>query len=166
MPFQGSPPRVRGKENHTQALQPQPRITPARAGKSGTQCAERDAYADHPRACGEKLDNLYTFLTEIGSPPRVRGKVMRYGFSACKNRITPARAGKSFRKKNNARRGTDHPRACGEKQYNGATTSHVTGSPPRVRGKVSSVNVKVCRNRITPARAGKSKAGATVGHRY
>ena len=74
---QGSPPRVRGKAALWRVSRPLFRITPACAGKSAK--AERTSRCswDHPRVCGEKdlVSRQLHFST--GSPPRVRGKVLR-----------------------------------------------------------------------------------------
>ena len=93
----GSPPRMRGKailrSGELQALG----ITPAYAGKrpDGDRLpAERQ---DHPRVCGEKAALPILLRYHRGSPPRMRGKVLR-----CQNEmtvvgITPAYAGKRER---------------------------------------------------------------------
>ena len=51
----------------------------------------------------------------------------------------------------------DHPRVCGEKRYSIQRIGKGTGSPPRMRGKVSQRELKADRDRITPAYAGKRK---------
>ena len=60
-------------------------------------------------------------------------------FNAC-YRITPAYAGKRRTTFQNFYLTWDHPRLCGEK--GGLDTKHtvVIGSPPPMRGKVSTVN--------------------------
>ena len=52
----------------------------------------------------------------------------------------------------------DHPRVCGEKRKGGGTMTIKEGSPPRVRGKVLPLKVKVHDQGITPACAGKSNS--------
>ena len=51
--------------------------------------------------------------------------------------ITPAYAGKNSSSVAMSRAFTDHPRVCGEKCCFGSSCSPSTGSPPRMRGKVS-----------------------------
>ena len=51
---QGSPPRMRGKEQPGIVLADQVGITPAHAGKRGKCWANQHEIRDHPRACGEK----------------------------------------------------------------------------------------------------------------
>ena len=52
---------------------------------------------------------------------------------------------------------TDHPRACGENQEPLDLVFSQSGSPPRVRGKLSAVQLAQGNERITPARAGKTE---------
>ena len=54
-----------------------PRITPARAGKTDRVVEDPAAYTDHPRACGENWMEQTGGSAADGSPPRVRGKLMR-----------------------------------------------------------------------------------------
>ena len=131
----GSPPRVRGKLALTLAKKKSKRITPACAGKTYTTTYDSYYHRDHPRVCGENVNFWSLHCLALGSPPRVRGKQMRedkYGWHV---RITPACAGKTFRKSLPQRAGQDHPRVCGENYPVQRVSLHATGSPPRVRGK-------------------------------
>ena len=90
-----------------------------------------------------------------GSPPRMRGKVLRRRNTAGRHRITPAYAGK---RRASARRSTksgDHPRVCGEKAPALVGSDCRIGSPPRMRGKVDGGFLGSCGLGITPAYAGK-----------
>ena len=51
---------------------------------------------DHPRVCGEKSAWIAAVVNELGSPPRVRGKVFNDGIMIYYMRITPAYAGKRY----------------------------------------------------------------------
>ena len=51
----GSPPHVRGKENHPKGIQRGGGITPACAGKSDSKGLLVWMARDHPRVCGEKI---------------------------------------------------------------------------------------------------------------
>ena len=131
----GSPPRVRGKVC-TVPLRPfAVGITPACAGKSAIPCFWPLPHWDHPRVCGEKVFTRKFFCFKVGSPPRVRGKVVQRGAKLAANGITPACAGKSRigGKYHSTKR--DHPRVCGEKNARPERTGKPEGSPPRVRGK-------------------------------
>ena len=65
--------------------------------------------------CGEKFPGLYRLGKEMGSPPRVRGKVRTVSLEDIKQRITPACAGKRAVRKVTSIVIKDHPRVCGEK---------------------------------------------------
>ena len=111
----GSPPRVRGKDLLFLPFLHLNRITPACAGKSILQLFYPLTGKDHPRVCGEKCDFADECTSPLGSPPRVRGKVLlklEYTFAI---RITPACAGKRKREPLTKHMVKDHPRVCGEK---------------------------------------------------
>ena len=71
------------------------RITPAYAGKSSTQFRPEKALKDHPRLCGEKPSVISDNDFLPGSPPPMRGKVVKNATCQNHTRITPAYAGKS-----------------------------------------------------------------------
>ena len=91
----GSPPRVRGKAHLQVETQLKVRITPACAGKRSNSKLPSLHAKDHPRVCGEKSMNTSKTVRELGSPPRVRGKVSARGSFLIRSGITPACAGKS-----------------------------------------------------------------------
>ena len=70
----GSPPRMRGKDQHQCDGCGDKGITPAYAGKRVLAGYGREAREDHPRVCGEKLFCLILHNLSGGSPPRMRGK--------------------------------------------------------------------------------------------
>ena len=111
----GSPPHVRGKVGRTLYLVAGERITPAYAGKSFLQRTAQCRCQDHPRVCGEKLDVFDTDKCHLGSPPRMRGKVLFSYSRMPPRRITPAYAGKRLLQSFGGIREWDHPRVCGEK---------------------------------------------------
>ena len=131
-------------------------ITPAYAGKryifKGLLCG----FKDHPRLCGEKCAEPSIVVTIQGSPPPMRGKVVRAIPDILRKRITPAYAGKRFGNRNCWCTSRDHPRLCGEKDTAESKESRKKGSPPPMRGKgiFDADSWAVCR--ITPAYAGKS----------
>ena len=73
----GSPPRMRGKHTLNGKRMLCTGITPAHAGKTRWQRPGQRAMRDHPRACGENLDGLREQAEAEGSPPRMRGKLLR-----------------------------------------------------------------------------------------
>ena len=132
------------------------RITPAGAGKRKRNRRSNRQRKDHPCGCGEKVSHIRPRGRNNGSPPRVRGKGF---FSRCKrifHRITPAGAGKSAGDGIHYPADGDHPRGCGEKFDISDFSVLLTGSPPRVRGKVKALLCQCANIRITPAGAGKS----------
>ena len=131
-------------------------ITPACAGKRSQGFAVRLSTRDHPRVCGEKSLNRYTPAYRSGLPPRVRGKVSAGKILLHDGGITPACAGKSLARSCLPGCLRDHPRVCGEKLFQSPLLRLPLGSPPRVRGKVSHVQVLQFWAGITPAHAGKS----------
>ena len=133
--FEGSPPRVRGKERVYFLPFTVDGITPACAGKSPGHSAGESGNWDHPRVCGEKGVTPTDTRPFSGSPPRVRGKGRGGNSGPPAPRITPACAGKSLPALAGSRRTRDHPRVCGEKRLDHAGILAGQGSPPRVRGK-------------------------------
>ena len=73
------------------------RITPARAGKTACAGLCFRLAEDHPRACGENTFWINSVDLRMGSPPRVRGKLLSNTVRDGIRRITPARAGKTLR---------------------------------------------------------------------
>ena len=91
----GSPPPMRGKEEHSKHRKKGDRITPAYAGKRVILLFPLYHLQDHPRLCGEKASrNDFPNIIK-GSPPPMRGKGMWELSLAQVYRITPAYAGKS-----------------------------------------------------------------------
>ena len=72
----GSPPRVRGKRQRRREEVMQGGITPACAGKTTTRQLGITSSRDHPRVCGENITDCEYLWKDVGSPPRVRGKLM------------------------------------------------------------------------------------------
>ena len=163
----GSPPRGRGKEDWQGDLHNRQRITPAWAGKSAAVDAAAAAARDHPRVGGEKQTLKGTAPGRPGSPPRGRGKVCAGELGHRSSRITPAWAGKSAGFQSAPSGPRDHPRVGGEKRTAASGDAGDMGSPPRGRGKGPAVVYLFCKERITPAWAGKSgTAGLPVLQRW
>ena len=116
----GSPPRMRGKHAVKFALDYVHRITPADAGKTLSDVDRDGNKKDHPRGCGENRLVLHR-------PLRQRG-------------ITPADAGKTNSAADCGHPDWDHPRGCGENDNQQRLQLQTPGSPPRMRGKLWTVN--------------------------
>ena len=146
---------MRGKEILRQFGVPLCRITPAYAGKSAPLARNHFTGEDHPRLCGEKLQDTADFTHVAGSPPPMRGKGHSLTGLHLHRGITPAYAGKrNFLSQHQCFK-QDHPRLCGEKCPKLTKTKEVTGSPPPMRGKVAMLAKLIGKKGITPAYAGK-----------
>ena len=113
----GSPPHMRGKEQHSRESSKTAGITPAYAGKSVHDCMIMWSFRDHPRICGEKISSKLLWLTRSGSPPHMRGKVGEDRSDWKEFGITPAYAGKRPVPAPGGGETQDHPRICGEKRF-------------------------------------------------
>ena len=86
---------MRGKDDRPCAYDHTDRITPAYAGKRVDLANTGKCPRDHPRVCGEKFRGARFRDRRMGSPPRMRGKVLKTPNGEATERITPAYAGKS-----------------------------------------------------------------------
>ena len=86
---------MRGKVRRRRLVRHCRRITPAYAGKSIGLLIALTVLRDHPRLCGEKVDTTPLFSHTKGSPPPMRGKVLKLPDAFLLVGITPAYAGKS-----------------------------------------------------------------------
>ena len=68
----GSPPRVREPHHFLTADDMRQRITPACAGTTAFCYLRRCGMKDHPRVCGNHIDDGNRVTQRAGSPPRVR----------------------------------------------------------------------------------------------
>ena len=110
----GSPPRMRGRVPNTCVTTTCCGITPAYAGKRSVKDLGAGGLWDHPRVCGEKLNKAIKLKHAGGSPPRMRGRVMRCSICQRGSGITPAYAGKRLPLSLSLIPCRDHPRVCGE----------------------------------------------------
>ena len=146
---------MRGKVCTAEHDERQPGIIPAYAGKRRSDWIIRSIYWDHPRMCGEKVDGGRNRSRQMGSPPRMRGKICADVIVHIQPGITPACAGKSRSQPRLPCTGRDHPRVCREKFTFFSRGISQSGSPPHVRGKVKPVLWAARVAGITPAYAGK-----------
>ena len=127
--------------------------------------------------CGEKPLPKTMFFIQSGSPPHVRGKVLRNSLKfaqymdhprMCGEKSSPQCGhihfigspphvrGKVSPRISIIRIALDHPRMCGEKYHGKKLVPSFKGSPPHVRGKAAHLCANDLPYRITPACAGKS----------
>ena len=86
---------MRGKRASMDPFTANNRITPADAGKTGKSKASTLSAWDHPRGCGENLLTYGYNSSNMGSPPRMRGKQDMIHLDSHQIGITPADAGKT-----------------------------------------------------------------------
>ena len=162
----GSSPRVRGKPLGGEPCLGGARLIPARAGKTAGSRGPSRTSGAHPRACGENSNALVAREVSHGSSPRVRGKRPSTKGMIRRERLIPARAGKTFMRGPPAGGRGAHPRACGENRRRGSRIRGRPGSSPRVRGKLPASPPAAPGGRLIPARAGKTRPGpARCGRR-
>ena len=136
-----------------------------RAGNSQTRWRRTGCTWNHPRACGEQLEQMDLQTLAEGSPPRVRGAAIDVPKASIAPGIIPAHAGNSHKGRACSRGLRDHPRACGEQVPWSTYTSSLVGSSPRARG-TSLAGLRVLPAvGIIPARAGSSLSAAESSRR-
>ena len=155
----GSSPRVRGKLQQNMRTLALHRLIPARAGKTTPARPQPHHYQAHPRACGENHLPAGVRVPQLGSSPRVRGKLQGPVHGDVGRGLIPARAGKTQGFIPALAGNRAHPRACGENPPWVWTAPRPAGSSPRVRGKPPRVRGKHQRSGLIPACAGKTAAG-------
>ena len=96
----------------------------------------------------------------------MRGKRDGEGMDKRSFGITPAHAGKTFRRLCVRPEDRDHPRACGENNTTTNSSYSPSGSPPRMRGKRGEDEQRGCLYGITPAHAGKTALLCDTARRY
>ena len=131
-------------------------ITPARAGKTRLCLRWCSTIEDHPRSCGKDKNGANSSPGCWGSPPLVRERQNRFQRRYHKQRITPARAGKTYRLELVFMPPKDHPRSCGKDIVFTLISVAKLGSPPLVRERHEEPSGKGHPQGITPARAGKT----------
>ncbi len=87
----GSSPRVRGTQAGRPRDQPEIRFIPACAGNAPRAATAFDAWAVHPRVCGERSSSASAAGLAGGSSPRVRGTRAVDGVLIVVLRFIPAR---------------------------------------------------------------------------
>ena len=156
VPRTGSPPRVREKPFLGRTHISEIGITPACAGKTIYWWPSFLDRRDHPRVCGKNTCACELPPACVGSPPRVREKLVFEDGAWSPDRITPACAGKTQNIKSASREVEDHPRVCGKNKSWHWQPYLPAGSPPRVREKQGPKGDQGIPGGITPACAGKT----------
>ena len=154
--MQGSPPRMRERQQKNVPQRNNPRITPAYAGKTVVKLSHNPEKKDHPRVCGKDDYEKGYEIDEAGSPPRMRERLFSEPFGRFPVGITPAYAGKTLLFFAADGVAWDHPRVCGKDCLNYFPILGKQGSPPRMRERHAGGGMIMWHYRITPAYAGKT----------
>src|SRR5690554_2519225 len=90
---EGSPPHVRGPLSSAIFPDGTIGITPACAGTTECRDDAAERVQDHPRMCGDHFSKLKWLCSSLGSPPHVRGPLLKGIPHSSSRGITPACAG-------------------------------------------------------------------------
>ena len=156
----GSSPLARGLRGHRQAAVSLLGIIPARAGFTGDYNNQYCELRDHPRSRGFYCRRWSPSPMPRGSSPLARGLRRPRPGRWCQPRIIPARAGFTPAMRGAIRYSGDHPRSRGVYDEMPATNHTANGSSPLARGLLGEFYGNVGEERIIPARAGFTNAGA------
>ena len=150
----GSSPHTRGAPQEGPVHGLRPRIIPAYAGS--THCSHFGAAAewDHPRIRGEHDVRVGDLDRLVGSSPHTRGAHRPHQRQGRADRIIPAYAGSTRRRRSGSRSGGDHPRIRGEHGDQWGQDRVRIGSSPHTRGALRARAPRGARTRIIPAYAG------------
>ena len=161
----GSSPRVRGKPAWATRAGVHSGLIPACAGKTRYGMDSQPLKRAHPRVCGENSFGLLAVAGVVGSSPRVRGKLPPMLRRLLARGLIPACAGKTWNHSQIRCMTRAHPRVCGEniETFGGAAT--LSGSSPRVRGKLNYGNVRTFVAGLIPACAGKTLGKLAISPR-
>ena len=111
----------------------------------------------HPRTGGENSTSRIRRFPITGSSPHGRGKRNCSRGRRQRERLIPARAGKTTTVTANGADFEAHPRTGGENEGVGIWSPENTGSSPHGRGKLAGVGTRIEQRRLIPARAGKTR---------
>ena len=158
----GSSPRVRGTLPDPFWLHSWIGIIPACAGNTGAWAGTPWQARDHPRVCGEHLHRWGIYGMSKGSSPRVRGTLLPCPRPPTPRGIIPACAGNTrmVAEWDNVER--DHPRVCGEHEWDSPAARDAWGSSPRVRGTLMVGYLTGTDSGIIPACAGNTATPLAV----
>ena len=130
------------------------RIIPARAGFTQVRPPEPSGRRDHPRSRGVYRYPSMVNMKRGGSSPLARGLLILGRRGDLVNRIIPARAGFTGRRRQEQVPQWDHPRSRGVYDVYLNRDGVLTGSSPLARGLPAELDLRRVGRRIIPARAG------------
>ena len=116
---------------------------------------------DHPRRCGEHMNDDPFLGPWQGSSPQMRGAQSAYKAGQKVSGIIPADAGSTRCKRQTGRPCGDHPRRCGEHNASPTGCRPCDGSSPQMRGAPLLPTTTARSLRIIPADAGSTTGRST-----
>ena len=131
----GSPPRVRSRLDFSHVQVPSFGITSACAEQTHAYGRAACRRRDHLRVCGADLSVSFSFWSVLGSPPRVRSRLMGAGLARLPHGITSACAEQTMTTRKSWVCSRDHLRVCGADSPWKPIKEVIVGSPPRVRSR-------------------------------
>ena len=152
----GTSPRARGKQEEVAGIGKQNRNIPACAGKTETNYGSFSSFAEHPRVRGENSAQFSISLSESGTSPRARGKLLLGTVVSAMMRNIPACAGKTSSSALRWNGAKEHPRVRGENCLLLISFWLRAGTSPRARGKHNHRTQPYYVGRNIPACAGKT----------
>ena len=157
MPDGGSSPRMRGALMISSASRLLSGIIPADAGSTRPAGPDPRGWLDHPRGCGEHLEQQGKVVHGDGSSPRMRGAHRTSPVGVSAPGIIPADAGSTPATSITSRACADHPRGCGEHRHDQRIGLFERGSSPRMRGAHVRSGFRLSESGIIPADAGSTR---------
>ena len=130
----GSSPRMWGTHLLFLSSSSRLRFIPTHVGNSLRSGVSLFSKAVHPHACGELLSRIRTFISRIGSSPRMWGTLPLVPQRSVVIRFIPTHVGNSFCARWKIRNSTVHPHACGELYGYCPHPGYCDGSSPRMWG--------------------------------
>ena len=152
----GSSPLTRGKHGRRRDRSGARGLIPAHAGKTPGGKLTPTCRTAHPRSRGENRAPRTTRVIAAGSSPLTRGKLDSNVKDERRDRLIPAHAGKTGRRRPRSQKGQAHPRSRGENAGTSMEDMGAIGSSPLTRGKPLSLMVFISAFRLIPAHAGKT----------
>ena len=158
----GTSPRARGKLRIAPMKSRDKRNIPACAGKTHRHEYRRWGFPEHPRVRGENTGEMMQSLSQRGTSPRARGKLLKKAITRENVRNIPACAGKTSMVGVSGAWVTEHPRVRGENRPEHMATVTSEGTSPRARGKQHLLRNRFVQPRNIPACAGKTTLCASL----
>jgi len=157
---EGSSPLARGGQRLRAHRRQRPRLIPARAGRTVYTRDSGSSNQAHPRSRGADLVDDGGTRTTLGSSPLARGGRATSRPPRARERLIPARAGRTRRTSPASGPCGAHPRSRGADLRRRSPPCPGAGSSPLARGGRRNPPRRNARRRLIPARAGRTSKSA------